>query len=171
MRSTILLFFFVLLTVSLFAQSSDSIYTKNYFDANKTKLYEEGYLMNEKREGIWKEYSEQGWLRFDWAYKNGLKNGTYKCYRKNGQVEAIGNYTDGLLDGTLKIYDEKNELFSESVWVRKKDGTKSELISTKYYSKNIKPDGTIEVIDGEKYIWGWGEKFAMPKDTLNDTIP
>lgn len=170
MIKTIILILFAIMSNYGYSQSKDSIYTKTYYDVSKTKIHEEGYMVNKKRTGIWKEYTEDNWVRFEWTYKNNIKDGPYICFRKNGQVEATGFYKNGQLDGILKVYDENNVLVSESNWGRKRDGKTSELKGTTYYSKNIKPDMTYDTIDGKIYVWAFGEKFELPKDTVNKII-
>lgn len=130
-----------------------------YYYANGRK-HQEGCLVNTKKEGAWKEYNELGWLRFEFNYKNDVKNGGYKVFFENGNINATGTYLNGAIHDTLTIYDLDHKLVSKSLW-KPVGYKKSKEVWRKIYIKNAKSDGTIEVINGKKYVWSRGEKLKL----------
>jgi antitoxin component YwqK of YwqJK toxin-antitoxin module len=69
---------------------------RTYYDDAKTKLYEEYFKMNGKKEGIYKSYWNNGQLWEEVNYIDGKMNGIYKRYHYNGQLWEEVNYIDGL---------------------------------------------------------------------------
>lgn len=132
-------------------------YVKNTF--NNGIIKGEGCYDKDGKQGIWKEYTEKGWKRFEWTYKNDVKNGVYKVFNKNGNISAIGMYKNGALCDTLTVFGENGQLVSKSLW--KINGMGSRMVWEKIYDKQAKPDGTIEMIDGQEYIWNLGEKDKL----------
>ncbi len=163
----------ILITISvLFIINSNAQTTKDtnkikdcdykiYYQTNGNKE-KEGCLVKGSKEGVWKEYTEKGWVRFEWNYINNEKNGNYKCFYEDGKIYAIGKYNNGSLSDTLTAFDPKGNIISKTVW--KSIGyKKSQEIWRKIYVKNAKPDGTTETINGERYIWSKGEKLLLKK--------
>ena len=68
---------------------------RTYHDEEKTKLKEEYFMMNGKKEGIYKLYSSNGELFSEVNYIDGKMNGVYKSYYSNGQLCVEENYIDG----------------------------------------------------------------------------
>ena len=58
---------------------------RTYFNKKQTKLKEEYYEVNKRKEGIYKSYFENGNIDIICNYINGKKNGEYKLYYSNGQ--------------------------------------------------------------------------------------
>lgn len=138
-------------------KESPCFYIKNTF--NNGIIKEEGGYDKNGKQGIWKEYTEKGWKRFEWTYKNDVKNGAYKAFYKNGNINAIGMYKNGALYDTLIIYGENGKLISKSLW--KINGMSSNMVWEKIFDKHAKPDGTTEIIDGQEYIWDLGQKNKL----------
>ena len=65
---------------------------------------------NDKQNGTFKRYYENGKLHIISKYKNGKKVGTYKVYYENGQLDQDENYKNGRIDGIRKIYYENGKL-------------------------------------------------------------
>jgi antitoxin component YwqK of YwqJK toxin-antitoxin module len=99
-------------------------------------------------------------LRFEYHYKADKKDGTFKSFYGDGSINSIGNYNDGYLNDTLTVFDTDGSLASKSVW-KKNTNNSSTMIWKNIYSKKAKPDGTIEFINGKKYIWNLGVKQAI----------
>jgi antitoxin component YwqK of YwqJK toxin-antitoxin module len=107
---------------------------RTYYDTEKTKLKEEYFMVNNKKEGIYKLYdystgfilSEKNYINgkkegisrefynekifIETNYKNDKKYGTENRieYYKNGNIESITEYENnhGLKHGEQKEYDE-----------------------------------------------------------------
>ena len=60
-------------------------------------MREEGDYGKGKKIGIWKEYYENGQLKFDGEYLNGKKNGKAKEFNENGDLmENVKKEKDGV---------------------------------------------------------------------------
>ena len=57
---------------------------RTYYDQDETKLKEEYFVHNNKKEGIYKRYYKNGQLWEKVNYINNKKNGIEKSYWKNG---------------------------------------------------------------------------------------
>ena len=68
---------------------------RTYYDPEKTQLKSEVFIHNRKKEGVYKEYYEDGELLSEVNYINGEKNGIYNSYYDNGQLSSEINYIDG----------------------------------------------------------------------------
>ncbi|WGH76434.1 DUF3352 domain-containing protein [Tenacibaculum tangerinum] len=55
----------------------------------------------------YKEYYENGQLKFEVDLKDGLKEGSYKSYYENGNLKIKGYFKNDTQDGTWKAYDEQ----------------------------------------------------------------
>jgi hypothetical protein len=67
---------------------------------------DEGNFKNDKPEGLWKSYHENGQLWEEGNFKDGKKEGLWKMYYENGQLWEEGNFKDGKKEGLLKGYYE-----------------------------------------------------------------
>jgi hypothetical protein len=135
-------------------------YKKDLYPDGKIRY--EGCMLNGKRDGLWKEYNKAGHLHFEWNYSNGEKNGPYKCFYDSGKLNTLGKYKTGALSDTVKYFEENGKIYKIEVWE-----VSGKNQSTKTYEKNfnpkIKPDGTIETINGKQYLWTEGQRIDMPK--------
>ena len=59
---------------------------RTYFDTKKTKLGEEYFQLNGKKNGIYKSYYDNGILGSEVNYIDDKKNGIYKSYYYDGQL-------------------------------------------------------------------------------------
>jgi antitoxin component YwqK of YwqJK toxin-antitoxin module len=62
-----------------------------YYDMEQTKLNEEYYEIDEKKEGIYKRYYGNGNLMKICNYIDDKRNGEFKSYHMNGQLNFINN--------------------------------------------------------------------------------
>ena len=81
------------------------------------EFYENGQLQDERnfkdgmQEGISKTYFESGQIDSEVMYKNNLKEGLGKFYYESGKLKSEANYKDGkLID--RKDYDEEGNFVS-----------------------------------------------------------
>jgi antitoxin component YwqK of YwqJK toxin-antitoxin module len=72
---------------------------RTYYDNEQTKLKEEYYEINGKKEGIYKEYYNNGQLNVVCNYIDDKLNGEYKIYLCDGQLYEICNYIDNKANG------------------------------------------------------------------------
>ena len=76
-------------------------------------------LNTENYTGEYKSYHDNGELRCQQFYKNGLSSGEYKDYYRNGQLKCQQFYKDGLPHGEYKYYYENGQLKCQQFY---KDG-------------------------------------------------
>lgn len=76
----------------------------HYFPGKKK--YVEGTLKNNRRDGVWKAYFENGYVNTDAFYVDGKKHGDYKVYQENGSLLYAGHYNMGICDGVWIFYDD-----------------------------------------------------------------
>ena len=55
-------------------------------------------------------------LRYEWYYKDGLKDGTSRGWYPNGQLKQKGNYKNGELHGHCEFFDEEGNLTKTETW-------------------------------------------------------
>lgn len=70
-------------------------------------------FLNGSKEGVFKQYSYDGWLKYEETYKDNTENGQFREYYKNGQIKREGNNLNGLKEGIWKRYDETGKLTEE----------------------------------------------------------
>lgn len=149
--SFIFLLFFIL-TIKLTA-NNERIIKKNEVELRKEVLYVVGE--KEPFSGIVNEYYENGSIKTQYSFKNGLQNGISKTFYENGNLKAeypfvndtivgivkeyyengnisiIGSFSDNMPEGPSKSYYETGEIENESVFVKgKREG------ELKEYHKN-----------------------------------
>lgn len=78
-------------------------------EVSASKIYIKGKVIGEgivdaegRRQGPWKEFYEQGELKNEGNYKNGLREGGWVFYYRNGKEEQQGAYRKGKPDGDWK---------------------------------------------------------------------
>ncbi len=125
---------------------------------------EEGYLINGVKQGLWKEYSNDGsYVLFEVNYVDDLKNGKYKYLYPDGKIHATGTYYNGCPVDTTTTFATDGTVICKQVW-RHAGTNSSSLVWKKIYIKDYKQDGTIEIIDGKKYMWDSGERVGIKAD-------
>ena len=135
-------------------------------DAKVYRADGSGYLKGRynkklKMNGVWEDWlKEENYKRFDWTYKDNIKDGPYTAFRKDGSIEAKGFYKNGALSDTLKVYDLKGQLQEMEIWIVNAGGKSSTNIKTIYLTDK-RSDGTIEILDGKIYVWKNGKKEFM----------
>ena len=67
---------------------------RTYHDKEKTELKEEYFVHNNKKEGIYKSYWNNGQLSVEVNYIDDKRNGIFKSYYYNGQLCEEVNYID-----------------------------------------------------------------------------
>ena len=116
---------------------------RTYYDTEKTKLKEEYFIHNDKKEGIYKLYDKKtgliifeknyingkkegisrefynGNIFIETYYKNDKKYGTEPEYYENGNIQSTMEYENnyGLKHGEHKEYDKNGNLIKETTWL------------------------------------------------------
>ncbi len=131
-----------------------SEYYKNGF------LFREVYYTNGLRNGISKEYNEDGQLVTILNYRNnilinseeinrlngeGKKHGVWKTFHMNNQLKSESYYENGLLEGLYKEFDNRGQLlrhlrYSQGVLVSEK----MEIQEVVKFQKEFYPNGKLQ---------------------------
>ncbi len=74
------------------------------------KLFQTTYFADGKKEGLWKQFYADGFLKTDGNHKNDTLVGKVIYYHPNGKKNLEGNYVKGLRHGEFFVYDENGKL-------------------------------------------------------------
>lgn len=102
-------------------------------------LIAEGYYVNNKKHGVWREYYDStGSLMIEEVYWHGTQHGRFASYHPNGQLLSEGQFQNGSREGYFKVYDEhgtniRNILFANNHEVEDTDGYKDRAASAGTY--------------------------------------
>ncbi|NNC84384.1 MAG: toxin-antitoxin system YwqK family antitoxin [Flavobacteriales bacterium] len=72
-------------------------------------MFKEGTVIDEKEHGEYKEYYENGILRYQYHYDMGKKTGRWLGWYEDGTIYTERNFKDDQLHGRLVHYDENGE--------------------------------------------------------------
>lgn len=170
--------------------------TKKLADYTEDQLVEEGPYVNNRKEGIWKAYHNNGKLKSEITYVGGRPNGFSKFYYKSGLPNEEGNWVNGKWDGSYKYYYENGQISYDWKYVNgKREGVQlyyhdngnkmyeggwkdgQENGELKEYNKDgqlvglkiFKPGGKIDTIASKTFKPLPGEKGAgVSAPTSND---
>jgi len=79
------------------------------FDKHVKEEYQCNYKTNIK-EGPYREWYENGQIKFVGTLKNGLRYGLCKSWYRNGQIEEESNWLNGQLHGNVKYWSQQGRL-------------------------------------------------------------
>ena len=120
-----------------------------YYDDEHTKLDEEYFQVNGKKEGEYKSYYENGYLCWICTYINDKEEGEYKEYYDTGEISFICYYVDGNENGEYKCYYKNGCELSEDNSKRKN------LLKTYSYGQLYKTCFYIDDKDNGEYKEYW----------------
>lgn len=83
------------------------LYLPDYKD---DQIVEEGLYLNNKKEGVWKQYFNNGKIKSIITYKTNTPNGHVKFFYSNGNPLEEGNWVFGKWEGEYKYYYENGQL-------------------------------------------------------------
>ncbi|MCO5144357.1 MAG: toxin-antitoxin system YwqK family antitoxin [Oligoflexia bacterium] len=108
-------------------------------DSTGTPIYEKEWK-NKKRHGIWRDYYEDGKVKEEYVYNEGIPMGTWKSFypdgkmktrgafvdgkesglweewHHNGQLSFQGQYENGLAQGVATTWNDKGDIIEEIMW-------------------------------------------------------
>lgn len=82
--------------------TKEKVHETHYFSSKKK--YIDGGIKNDKREGPWFAYYENGKINTEAFYVDGKENGDYKVYYENGNLHYAGHYNMGTCEGEWLFY-------------------------------------------------------------------
>lgn len=89
---------------------------KVFYESGKT-AHEMSYKKG-KKEGVVKEYNDDGRLIFEITYVNGVENGLSILYYTSGKLREKGAYKNGERDGKWINYNEDGTVAEEKIFVK-----------------------------------------------------
>ncbi|SDH29886.1 toxin-antitoxin system YwqK family antitoxin [Winogradskyella thalassocola] len=146
---------------------------KGYYKNGNLKMV--GHYKNDRKIGVWKEYSDQGELSTSYAMLNGNLEGAVKLY-DNGLLTNENNFTkdklqgvgktyhydnDGILYGVEKFNYDDDKLHGRFEFVYVDKDKNERILSYKYYKNGIK-EGVFQDFEGDSLILG-----SYENDKLN----
>ncbi len=125
----LLLFFFTSIT----AQENLSV---KYWDETKKVKKEEGWLINNKREGKWTEYYNNGNKKQEVFFKNGVADSSWVEWYENGNKKSTGTIVNGKQEGIEITWYENGNKKKEEYF--KNGKTEIEGTNTYWYENGNK---------------------------------
>lgn len=110
---------------------------KQTYDNGNTLL--EGHILNGKKNGLWKNYNENGILAGEVSYANDLYEGPIRLFYQSGKIRTTGQHTNNNEDGKWISYYEDGKKSRES------DYQNGILLNDKYFLSDEKPVSIAEV--------------------------
>lgn len=123
-------------------------YGKDLPDLNypKNAKVEEGNLVDDRKEGYWIKYFEDGTsVKLKGEFENNRPNGRYYKYYRNGKLKESGTFVSGVFVDSLKRYREDGFLEYEAFFNR--DGKENGTVN--YYYRSGKLEYTYLATDGK----------------------
>jgi len=121
--------------VSVLSEDGKTARTVSF--ARNGRKIAEGNYRNEKKDSIWKYYSDyDGVLLSEEQFTEGIKNGLFRTFYPDGKVAEAINYRDGKKDGDwIQYFDDGKLKFKGAYFADEKEGA-----FTGYF-----PDGRINL--------------------------
>lgn len=84
----------------------------------KDQIKEIGHWADDKQNGVFKMYTEEGILVDDCNFKDGVRDGvTEQFYYDTGKLKVLANYKSGVLNGEFKQYYPNGQLQGETTYL------------------------------------------------------
>ena len=128
----------------------------NVFRYENDSVSAEGFLLNGKPNGYWKNYERNGFLKSEGNRKNYLLDSTWKFYKKDF-IKEIVNYTENKRNGEFLEYSDSGILYSASVY--KNDTLQG---ARKIYYSSGQLHFLYNYLDGNYH----GEAYEFDKDSV-----
>ncbi len=128
-----------------------------YFsDRYKNNISQEGRFFDNKKEGIWITYFQNGNIRTYMTFSEGIINGETRIYNRNGILQESGNWDGNKWTGEYQFfYDNGNP---EYIWTYNNDGKRTGIQRYFYEDNNIKIEG----------YWENGKEIGILKEYYQD---
>lgn len=132
--------------------SEKTVYTVYYgkdlpeLNYPKNAKVEEGNLVNDRKEGYWVKYFEDGTsVKLKGEFENNRPNGKYFRYYRNGVLKETGTFKNSVFVDSLKRYREDGSMEYEAFF--NKDGKENGTVN--YYYRSGKLEYTYLATDGK----------------------
>ena len=89
-------------------------------------LIAEGHYVNDKKQGLWREYFDSGELMIEESFSEGISHGRYATFHRNGVRLSEGKFVLGSREGEFKVYDNtgnhiKSLMFIDNILIAELD--------------------------------------------------
>lgn len=110
-------------------------------------IVEEGNYEDNHKQGLWKRYSPEGWLKSEITFVDNRPKGDYTIYYSNGKVEEDGAWVRNRNTGSFKRYYPNGKLQQEFEFTStgKRNGVQ------KYYHENGQLELEVSVVNGKEH--------------------
>lgn len=155
-KSIVIIYIFILFSVTLSAQSNKNGYNKFFYENGK--ISSEGTMRDGKPDGYWKNYYDNGKLKIEGNRKNFQLDSTWKFYDVKGRITKSINYKEGKKDGVSIIYDTLQKVVTSEYYVQDiKQGLQRNFYKTGKTKSVVpyvkgKPDGTAYEYSNDSLI-------------------
>lgn len=82
----------------------------------KGKIWKEEHFKNDLRNGVFKQYDNNGNIIYETVFKNGT--GLWKEFHSNGQLYFEIYTKNGYFTDTLRLYDDKGTLIGKRLYIK-----------------------------------------------------
>jgi len=91
------------------------VISEGLFESKCEDDHVKGTIKNNKLEGIWSRFNENGYIKERVNYNDGLRHGTHETFYDSGEIRTKANYKDGKLIGSKQSFskDGKTNILSD----------------------------------------------------------
>jgi len=116
------------------------------------QLERQGNLISGKKDGLWKNWQEDGKIDTEYHYKDDILHGRFYVYYSNGKLEKRGSYLKGKRDSIWEWWYESSEKLQAVKHY--KDNEFHGLLSGYYENGSLEVEGNY--INGKRDgLWQW----------------
>lgn len=94
------------------SKDSSLVMMREFYPTSE-KIRIEGTYKDNKRDGMWKSWRQNGDLWSEGEFKNGQRNGITKTYHDNGKLYYSGYYKDNERTGKWVFFNEQGQKVKE----------------------------------------------------------
>jgi len=87
------------------------------YKSNKGQILSKGYIKDNKEDGLWEDFYEDGNLKRKMNFKNGLRHGNFIEYFDNSDISLIGKYWHNQKIDTLKWFYKDGTIKIKEVYI------------------------------------------------------
>ena len=147
----------------------DSHFIKVKYHKDEITVYKETPYLNGLKDGVEKEYNENGVLAQERSFSKGILNGNSVSYFQNGDISNIVPYINGLKEGTAEIYTTSEMEVSTNRYLVKKIQYQRDLKNGYEIEYKIENHNTF-LFKKVHYTDGVKDKTALVYDSLGRVL-
>jgi len=142
-------------------------YIRYWDDGTLSKVMEKGSYLDDKREGVWEWYYENGQLNRKGSYIYGKMDGFWEEYYENGQLNWKGSYkNEKPVDGIYTEYHQNGQLKCKGSYL---NGKRDDV--WEFYYENGKLEEKGSFLNGNlNGVWEYYNEDGSLKYTLTHDL-